>query len=204
MTAALVAALAVLLVAYVGLTTWERSARRRHGLRGRILAADDSRLGAPTLRSARLGLAARPDHLVRDGRVVIPVEQKPTARRVWPSHQLQVAAQCALVEETTGVRPPHGLVVLAGGVQEQVVFDQGLERRLHQTMAAMRQNLAHRLPPARAGRPPSAAPAASARSAGELRVDHHPPPTSLPKDVADESGAAAASAEDTEATPRGR
>lgn len=60
MTAALVVALAILLVAYVGLTTWERSARRRHGLRDRILAADDSRLGAPTLRSARLGLAARP------------------------------------------------------------------------------------------------------------------------------------------------
>ena len=141
MTAALVVALAILLIAYVGLTAWERSARRRHGLRGRILAADDSRLGAPTLRSARLGLAARPDHLVRDGQVVIPVEQKPTARRVWPSHQLQVAAQCTLVEETTGVRPPHGLVVLAGGVQEQVAFDHVLEGRLHQTMAAMRQAL---------------------------------------------------------------
>ena len=147
MTAVLVVALAILLVAYVGLTTWERSARRRHGLRGRILAADDSRLGAPTLRSARLGLAARPDHLVRDGQVVIPVEQKPTARRVWPSHQLQVAAQCALVEETTGVRPPHGLVVLAGGVQEQVVFDQTLERRLHETMATMRQALAEQAAP---------------------------------------------------------
>jgi hypothetical protein len=46
--------------------------------RARVLAADDSRLGAPALRCERLGLVARADHLVRlaDG-TVIPVEQKP-------------------------------------------------------------------------------------------------------------------------------
>src|SRR5919202_1859958 len=131
-------ALLALVAVYLGLTAWEWSARRRYGLRGRILAADDSNLGAPTLRSERLGLAARPDHLVRVGETVIPVEQKPTARRAWPSHQLQVAAQCALVEEATGIRPPHGLLVLANGVQDRVAFDAALEENLQATRAAMR------------------------------------------------------------------
>lgn len=136
-----------LVAVYLGLTVWEWSTRRRYGLRGRILAADDSKLGSPTLRSERLGLAARPDHLVRVGQAVIPVEQKPSARRAWRSHQLQVAAQCALVEDVTGIRPPHGLLVLANGVQEQVPFDAALEANLHATMAAMRQSLATQAPP---------------------------------------------------------
>jgi CRISPR-associated protein Cas4 len=139
--------LLALAAVYVGLTVWEWSARRRYGLRGRILAADDSELGSPTLRSERLGLAARPDHLVRVGRAVIPVEQKPSARRAWPSHQLQVAAQCAVVEDVTGFRPPHGLLVLANGVQEHVAFDAALEANLHATMTAMRQSLSTQTPP---------------------------------------------------------
>jgi len=35
------------------------------GVGARVLAADDARLGARTLRSEELGLVARPDHLVR-------------------------------------------------------------------------------------------------------------------------------------------
>jgi hypothetical protein len=46
-----------------------------------VVAADDSRLGAPTQRSTRLGLVGRPDHLVRSGDALIPVEQKPSQVR---------------------------------------------------------------------------------------------------------------------------
>src|SRR5687768_16125792 len=82
--------------------------RRRLGLeRGTIVAADDARLPVPTLRSDRLGLVGRPDHLVRSRGYVIPVEQKPSARRVHDSHVLQLAAQCLLVQERYGVRPPY-------------------------------------------------------------------------------------------------
>src|SRR5207244_4622650 len=94
--------------------------------RGRVEAADDSRLESATLRSERLGLVARPDHVLDLGGMRIPVEQKPAAQRAWPSHTLQVSAQCALLEETFGVRPTHGVLVLANAQQEPVPFPPGL------------------------------------------------------------------------------
>ncbi len=139
----LVVALVLAVLVYLLLGAWSRRQRAGLGLtEGVIVAADDSHLGSPTLRSARLGLVGRPDHVLRSGQAVIPVEHKPRARRVYPSHVLQVAAQCLLVEEVYGVRPPYGLVVLAGGVQERVPFTPALEQRLLATMAEMRQLLA--------------------------------------------------------------
>jgi len=65
-------------------------------------------------------------------------EDKPSARRLYRSHVLQVAAQCLLVEDVCGVRPPYGVVVLAGGRQERVEFTGDLERLAVKTMADMR------------------------------------------------------------------
>ena len=74
--------------------------------------------------------------------MLIPVEQKPSAQRVWPSHTLQVATQCALLAETSGVRPSHGVLVLADARQEQVPFTPELERQLTETTHRMREILA--------------------------------------------------------------
>jgi CRISPR-associated exonuclease Cas4 len=129
--------------AYVGLGAWASRERRQLGLgERRVESADDSQLGSPTLRSERLGLVARPDHVLEADGTRIPLEQKPYARRVWPSHVLQVAAQCAVLEDTWDTRPPHGVVLLAGGAQEQVAFTPELEQRLLETMQEMRQILA--------------------------------------------------------------
>jgi CRISPR-associated exonuclease Cas4 len=127
---------------YVCLGRWTRRERSELGLSNEvIISADDSALGTPTLRSTRYGLVGRPDQLVSVGRMLIPVEQKPRARRMQQSHVLQVAAQCLLVQEVYGVRPSHGLLVLAGGKQERVEFTPALERRLLNTMAQMRSLL---------------------------------------------------------------
>jgi CRISPR-associated exonuclease Cas4 len=140
---ALIVALGLAVLLYVVLTGRSRQRRARLGLAGGVVVgADDSRLGVSTLRSERLGLVGRPDHLLRSGRSLIPVEHKPRARHVQPSHILQVAAQCALVEDVYGVRPPYGVLVLAGGVSEQVPFTPELEQRLLRTMADMRALLA--------------------------------------------------------------
>ena len=118
----LVAVLGLALLVFALLRMWTRHQRQVLGLeRGSIVAADDARLGMPTLRSDRLGLIGRPDHLLWSGRALIPVEQKPNARHPQPSHILQVAAQCLLVQEVYGIRPPYGLLVLANGVQERVL-----------------------------------------------------------------------------------
>jgi CRISPR-associated exonuclease Cas4 len=132
--------LAITLYVAVG----RRTAKEREALGlqyGSIVAADDARIGSPTLRSKHLGLVGRPDHVLRSGGVFIPVEQKPHSTRLQPSHALQIAAQCLLVEEIYRVRPPYGVVVLAGGRQAHVAFTPDLERRLLDTMREMREFL---------------------------------------------------------------
>lgn len=133
---------------YVALLGAGRRRRRRLGLEvGEISAADDSRLEAPLLRSDRLGLVGRPDQIVRIGNARVPVEQKPRARVLHPSHVLQVGAQCLLIEDTYGVRPPFGVVVLADGKDVRVPFDRGLERAVLDAMSAMRTIMAARQEP---------------------------------------------------------
>jgi hypothetical protein len=102
MIAALATLLCLALLLYLALGRLLRRKRKSVGLHaGRLIAGDDSRLHSPTLRSSRLGLIGRPDHLLQFGRVVIPVEQKPHARHVQPSHVMQVAAQCIQLTRTS-------------------------------------------------------------------------------------------------------
>jgi CRISPR-associated protein Cas4 len=135
----LILLIALAIAAYLMIGRWDHHYRARLGLpTGAIVAADDTALTSPTLRSERLGLVGRPDHLLRSGSQLIPVEQKPRSKRVQPSHVMQVVAQCVLVQEVYRVRPAYGVLVLAGGVQERVPFTPEIERRLHQTMTHMR------------------------------------------------------------------
>ena len=116
----LILLLAGAVLLYVWLSHRVRRERTRLGFKNEVIvSADDSTQGMPTLRSKRYGLVGRPDQLIRMGQMLIPVEQKPTARRMQQSHMLQVAAQCLLVHEVYGVRPSHGLLVLAGGKEER-------------------------------------------------------------------------------------
>jgi CRISPR-associated exonuclease Cas4 len=128
---------------YVALTRFSKHERGVVGLRNETVETtdDDDTTSMPVLRSDRYGLVGRPDQLVRVGRALVPVEQKPNARRLYPSHVLQVAAQCLLVQEVYGVRPPYGLVVLAGGERQRVEFSSSLEKTLLETVAEMREYL---------------------------------------------------------------
>jgi CRISPR-associated exonuclease Cas4 len=144
----LLALLVVAVTAYVLLSRYQRAGRRTLGLdRGDIAYADDSLVRRPTLRSQRLMLAGRPDLLERTDGVYVPVEHKPSSRRLQQSHILQVAALCMLVDELYGVRPPHGVVVLADGVRERVAFSPELERGVLRVMDEMRRILANGEPP---------------------------------------------------------
>jgi CRISPR-associated exonuclease Cas4 len=146
---ALILLLVASLLAYIVLSGWTRRERTAAGLRNETLEwTDDSPVLSPTLRSRKYGLVGRPDQLVRAGRVLVPIEQKPSAHRLQPSHVLQVAAQCLLVQEVYGVRPPHGVVVLANGIREHVEFTDTLEQHLLEVMAQMRSFLTTETGPA--------------------------------------------------------
>jgi CRISPR-associated exonuclease Cas4 len=124
----------VVLLAGLALAVWavRALARRRADLvGGELIAVDAGR--AATLRSERYRLAGRPDELrrLRDGRVV-PVEWKsrPTPPRgPSPSHVVQVRAYCLLVEETTGVAPPYGLLRYSDG-EFRVRWDEHARREV--------------------------------------------------------------------------
>jgi CRISPR-associated exonuclease Cas4 len=140
--------LVLAIVAYLIVGRYHRAARKTLGLgRGELAYADDSILRRPTLRSERRLLAGRPDLLEKVDGAFVPVERKPSARRLQQSHIRQVAARCLLVEDLYGVRPPYGVVVLADGARERVTFSPELERGVLRVMDEMRRILASGEPP---------------------------------------------------------
>lgn len=127
--------LVAITVALLRARSWlGRSIHRREAPLGleqqTIIAADNSPLGASTLRSARFRLVGRPDHLLRSYGFIIPAEQKRRSHDLHDSHVLQVAAQCLLVQEAYRRRPPYGIVVLAGGRQIRIAFTADLENAI--------------------------------------------------------------------------
>ncbi len=123
-----------------------RRLRARSGLpSGRVVAADVGawrRLDRPLL-SRRHGLTGRPDYIVADGADLIPVEVK-SARapaRPYASHILQLAAYCLLVAETSGRRPPYGILRYADRTF-QIPYTQELEEQLLDVLEEMRGDLA--------------------------------------------------------------
>lgn len=106
-----------LLLLLVGIAlVWSATRRRALGFGSGETIALDNR----TLFSERLGLVGRPDRIEREGEWPIPEEWKPSAKRVYPAHRLQLATYFLLIEEVYGVRPPFGWVVIRNGERVRV------------------------------------------------------------------------------------
>jgi CRISPR-associated exonuclease Cas4 len=120
--------------------------RVRSGLpQGRVVYTDTggwNRLERP-LFSREFLLTGKPDYLVADGADVIPVEVKSgrAPAQPYPSHLLQLAAYCLLVEECYRRRPPYGIVRYADRAFE-VDYTPELEDQLLATLDGMRAGLA--------------------------------------------------------------
>ncbi|GAB4577749.1 MAG: CRISPR-associated protein Cas4 [Anaerolineales bacterium] len=81
---------------------------------GRIVYTDTrgwARVEKP-LYDAHLGLTGKPDYLIEQGDLLIPVEVKTgrTPSAPYDSHIFQLAAYCLLVQRTYAKRPTHGLI----------------------------------------------------------------------------------------------
>jgi|Deesub1362A_J573_1020465.scaffolds.fasta_scaffold02154_11 CRISPR-associated exonuclease Cas4 len=102
---------------------------------GRWLQRQEQALFDPSL-----GLTGRPDYLIRRGGRIIPVEAK--SRRApaqpYPSHLLQLAAYCRLVEVVYGARPPYGILKYADR-SLALPYDAALENLLVETLRAMQR-----------------------------------------------------------------
>lgn len=65
------------------------------------------------LYAASLGLTGKPDYLVQQGEVFIPVEVKSSRNpnpNPYDAHIYQLAAYCILVTQVYGKRPAHGIL----------------------------------------------------------------------------------------------
>ena len=111
---ALILALAALAIGII-LTFYGRRVRGTHGL----IDAPTLDIDTETLRSRRLGLAARPDSVIREGGMRIPVELK-SAKQVYPNHLAQLGVQLILIEEVYGKRPTHGYIVTRDGDRHRI------------------------------------------------------------------------------------
>ncbi len=152
-------AVAALILLLVGLVVWLWARRQwaSAGLpRGRLVYGDTGRWERTRepLYSRRYHLTGRPDYLVRVGNARVPVEVKSGQAPPEPheSHVLQLAAYCLLVEEEFGVRPPYGLLRYDNATI-RIPYNESLQRRLLDTLAAMRE----------------------ARAQGDARRDHQMP-----------------------------
>jgi len=125
MTTELLAAAGVLALLGLLLVVLYGRARRGRGLSdGRTESLDNL-----TLYSERLKLTGRPDRIVRAGEWLIPEEWK-SAKRVSDGHRLQLGTYFLLIEETYGVRPPYGVVVLHDGTRAEVKNTEALRAKV--------------------------------------------------------------------------
>ena len=145
--------LLILLLFLIGLGLLWLASRRRAatGLPpGRILSIDTEHLDRfeRSLYDPTLNLAGRPDYLVKRSGKLVPVEVKSARAPLspYPSHVLQLAAYCTLVQAAYGQRPSYGIVKYADRAYS-VDYNSSLENELLDVLAEMRR--AERQEPAR-------------------------------------------------------
>ncbi len=114
-------------------------ASRLRGASG-VVVGDTVALDDLVLYSDRLKLVGRPDRLVRQGRFIVPEEWKPSAKRVYPGHRVQLGVYLLLAEERFGVRPPFGVIVIRGGKRVEVENTEELRAEVLAVAAQIREH----------------------------------------------------------------
>ena len=62
--------------------------------------------------SEKLGLISKPDALIKEKRLIIPVDINPITTNLRDRHIIRMLVHLKLIEEVEGVRPPYGLIIL--------------------------------------------------------------------------------------------
>jgi len=121
-----------------------RAARAKYGAtNAEVSYVDHPEAKAELLVSERYGLRGRPDYILTEGDLIVPVEVKTgrTPRGPLFSHIVQVAAYCLLVEETYGKAPPHGIIRYPEASHE-IEYNEDLKKLLIGKLEEMRKALA--------------------------------------------------------------
>lgn len=62
--------------------------------------------------SKELNLVSKPDALIRESRILIPVDINPLTSNLRDRHIIRMITHLKLIEEVEGVKPPYGLIIL--------------------------------------------------------------------------------------------
>jgi len=114
----------------------------------KVLAIDGSELRETReYVSERLKLAGRPDAIISESGVALPVEYKPNAKKVRDRYVAQLLVYLRLIEESHGVRPPHGYLVI-GAKAKRIKIENTKERQqwLQAELDTMRAVLSEAMP----------------------------------------------------------
>jgi CRISPR-associated exonuclease Cas4 len=121
--------------------------RNEFEVKGKIeyIDVDDSKV----FKSENYGISGRPDYVIKVGDHLIPVEVKKGRTPQGPlfSHIVQVAAYCLLIEETSGLAPPYGIVKYPEQEHELEYNDdmkKVLLQKIEEVRAALAAGDAHR------------------------------------------------------------
>lgn len=137
----------ILACAALGILCLWIAARQRTAIglpAGRLFSVDDLGPGrrGSVLYDPDLDISGRPDYVIEHEGEIVPVEVK--SRRApdepYPSHALQLAAYCRLVEATYGRRPTHGVLKYRDH-SFSVAYTADLEHELRVVVGRMRQSL---------------------------------------------------------------
>lgn len=137
--------LAILIALIALILFWQSGKQRREaGLPGgRVIYTDTSSWGKVErpLYYQPLRLTGKPDYLVRQKGLVIPVEVKSgrAPESPYDSHIFQLASYCLLVEKTYGKRPPYGIIHYSDR-DFAVDYTPELEYELMEILADMRRD----------------------------------------------------------------
>jgi CRISPR-associated exonuclease Cas4 len=137
--------IAILLIALGLILLWQSKRQRRStGLPGGDIIYSDTKdwgkVDEP-LFDRHLGLTGKPDYLIEQDNIIIPVEVKSTVITQYPydSHIFQVAAYCYLVQRSYGVRPSHGILHYQNHTYK-IPYTPELENALLDLIIEMRRN----------------------------------------------------------------
>jgi len=88
---------------------------------------DNEKFPTRHFQSKKLGLRGTPDALVKEGKFTIPVDLVPLSSKVQDRHVIKILTYLKLVEDETGTRPPHGIILM--GKKRRVVKIKNTEEK---------------------------------------------------------------------------
>lgn len=107
---------------------------------------DSQQLPAEEYYAEELGLFGKADALVREAGKLIPLCMHPSARKIQDRHAIAIFAHMRLIEETQGIRPPYGILVLGQDSRRVRVQNSDDKQRWLETLIAEMQSIMDGVP----------------------------------------------------------